>query len=78
MANCATLGSALYITGMQNGTEHHNAGPGLSVNMPITLEPHRVGEGISKPLSDILYNMLSDKLFKHSATQIESLVLSCR
>ena len=38
----------------------------------------RAGEGISEPLSDILYNMLSDELFKHPATQIESLVLSCR
>ena len=39
---------------------------------------YRAGEGISEPLSDILYNMLSDELFKHPATQIESLVLSCR
>ena len=38
---------------------------------------YRAGEGISEPLSDILYNMLSDELFKHPATQIESLVLSC-
>ena len=38
----------------------------------------RAGEGISEPLSDILYNMLSDEFFKHPATQIESLVLSCR
>ena len=38
----------------------------------------RAGEGISEPLSAILYNMLSDELFKHPATQIESLVLSCR
>ena len=38
----------------------------------------RAGEGISEPLSDILYNMLSDELFKHPATQIESLILSCR
>ena len=38
----------------------------------------RAGEGISEPLSDILYNMLSDELIKHPATQIESLVLSCR
>ena len=38
----------------------------------------RAGEGISEPLSDSLYNMLSDELFKHPATQIESLVLSCR
>ena len=38
----------------------------------------RAGEGISEPLSDILYNLLSDELFKHPATQIESLVLSCR
>ena len=38
----------------------------------------RAGEGISEPLSDILYNMLSDELFKHPATQIESLFLSCR
>ena len=36
------------------------------------------GEGISEPLSEILYNMLSDELFKHPATQIESLVISCR
>ena len=28
----------------------------------------RAGKGISKPLSDILYNMLSGELFKHSAT----------
>ena len=39
---------------------------------------YRAGEGISEPLSDILYNMLSDEFFKHPATQIESLVLSCR
>ena len=39
---------------------------------------NRAGEGISEPLSDILYNMLSDELFKHPATQIESLVISCR
>ena len=26
---------------------------------------HRAGEGINEPLSDILYNMLSDELFKH-------------
>ena len=39
---------------------------------------NRAGEGISEPLSDILYNMLSDELFKHPGTQIESLVLSCR
>ena len=39
---------------------------------------NRAGEGISEPLSDILYNMLSDELFKYPATQIESLVLSCR
>ena len=39
---------------------------------------HRAGEGISEPLSDILYSMLSDELFKHPGTQIESLVLSCR
>ena len=38
----------------------------------------RAGEGISEPLSDILYNMLSDELFKRPSTQIESLVLSCR
>ena len=38
----------------------------------------RAGEGISEPLSDILYNMLSDELFKHPATQTESLILSCR
>ena len=38
----------------------------------------RAGEGISEPLSNILYNMLSDELFKHHAAQIESLVLSCR
>ena len=38
----------------------------------------RAGEGISEPLSDILYNMLSDELFKHPATQIESMILSCR
>ena len=38
----------------------------------------RAGEGISEPLSNILYNMLSGELFKHPATQIESLVLSCR
>ena len=38
----------------------------------------RAGEGISEPLSNILDNMLSDELFKHAATQIESLVLSCR
>ena len=38
---------------------------------------YRAGEGISEPLSDILYNMLSDELFKHPATEIESLVLSC-
>ena len=38
----------------------------------------RAGEGISEPLSEILYNMSSDELFKHPATQIESLVLSCR
>ena len=38
----------------------------------------RAGEGISEPLSDILYNMLSDEFFKHLPTQIESLVLSCR
>ena len=37
----------------------------------------RAGECISEPLSDILYNILSDELFKHPA-QIESLVLSCR
>ena len=39
---------------------------------------YRAGEGISEPLSDILYNMLSDELFKHHATQTESLILSCR
>ena len=38
----------------------------------------RAGEGISEPLRNILDNMLSDELFKHAATQIESLVLSCR
>ena len=38
----------------------------------------RAGEGISEPLSDILYNMLSDELFKYPTTQIDSLVLSCR
>ena len=38
----------------------------------------RAGEGISEPLSDILYIMLSDELFKYPTTQIESLVLSCR
>ena len=38
----------------------------------------RAGEGISEPLSNILYNMLSDEIFKYHATQIESLVLSCR
>ena len=38
----------------------------------------RAGEGISEPLSNILYNMLSDELFKHPSTQIESLVLSWR
>ena len=38
----------------------------------------RAGEGISEPLSYILYNMLSDELFKHPATEVESLVLSCR
>ena len=38
----------------------------------------RAGEGISEPSSDISYNMLSNELFKHPATQIESLVLSCR
>ena len=42
------------------------------------LDSCRAGEGISEPLSDILYNMLSDELFKHPATQIEGLVLSCR
>ena len=44
----------------------------------ICLSPVRAGEGISEPLSDILYNILSDELFKHPATQIESLILSCR
>ena len=44
----------------------------------IRAKDTRAGEGISEPLSDILYNMLSDELFKHPATQIESLVLSCR
>ena len=43
-----------------------------------TDKANRGGKGISEPLSDILYNMLSDELFKHPATQIESLVLSCR
>ena len=38
----------------------------------------RAGGGISEPVSDILYNMLPDELFKHPATQIESLVLYCR
>ena len=38
----------------------------------------RAGEGISEPLSEILYNMSSDELFKRPATQIESLALSCR
>ena len=38
----------------------------------------RAGEGINEPLSDILYNMLSDELYKYPATQFESLVLSCR
>ena len=47
-------------------------------NRVIALDGCRAGEGISEPLSDILYNMLSDELFKHPATQIESLVLSCR
>ena len=44
----------------------------------VIFEPPRAGEGISEPLSDILYNMLSDEHFKHPATLIESLVLSCR
>ena len=39
---------------------------------------YRAGEGISEPLSDILNNMLSDEIFKHPVTQIESLILSCR
>ena len=39
---------------------------------------YRAGEGISEPLSNILLNILSDELFKHPATQIESLVLSWR
>ena len=52
--------------------------PGKPAEKHITNEAHRAGEGISEPLSDILYNMLSDELFKHPATQIESLVLSCR
>ena len=38
----------------------------------------RADDGISEPLSNILYNMLSDELFKHPVSQIESLVLSCR
>ena len=52
----------------------------LKANHECSREPidSRAGEGISEPLSDILYKMLSDELFKHPATQIESLVLSCR
>ena len=45
---------------------------------PVCFIRSRAGEGISEPLSDILYNMLSDELFKHPATQIESMILSCR
>ena len=50
----------------------------LTASVAVFLKTNRAGEGISEPLSDILYNMLSDELFKHPATQIESLVLSCR
>ena len=44
---------------------------------PVNNFSVRAGEGISEPLSDILYSLLSYELFKHPATQIESLVLSC-
>ena len=53
----------------------------INVKMPTIvgiLTFIRAGEGISEPLSDILYNMLTDEIFKHPATQIESLVLSHR
>ena len=49
-----------------------------SKNCDLVRLQYRAGEGISEPLSDILYNMLSDEHFKHPATLIESLVLSCR
>ena len=44
----------------------------------FTRHRFKAGDSIGEPLRDILYNMLSDELFKHVATQIERLVFSCR